>query len=175
MERRPEITCRMAVQGDALCLSVLATQVFLDTYATQGIRPAIAREARHYLSEEAFAALLADPRRGFLVAERADHLLGFAQLTHGQTHPLLPPGAQAAELSRLYVQRPFLGRGIGKELLARAETLAAGIKGAGFTVNFGPVDTIIENPNEGIDTVQSATSYTLGANVENLTLTGTAA
>ena len=125
MERRPEITCRMAVQGDALCLSVLATQVFLDTYATQGIRPAIAREARHYLSEEAFAALLADPRRGFLVAERADHLLGFAQLTHGQTHPLLPPGAQAAELSRLYVQRPFLGRGIGKELLARAETLAA--------------------------------------------------
>ena len=62
LEHRPEITCRMAASPDALSLSVLATQVFLDTYATQ---------------------------------------------------------------TRLYVQRPFLGKGIGKELLARAETLAA--------------------------------------------------
>ncbi len=36
-------------------------------------------------------------------------------------------------------------------------------------------DTIIENPNEGNDTVQSSVSYTLGANLENLTLTGSAA
>ncbi len=120
-----EITYRKAASPDALTLSVLATQVFLDTYAAQGIRPAVAREVRHYLSEEAFAALLADPRRAILVAEREDHLLGFAQLTHGQTHPLLPPEPQATELSRLYVQRPFLGKGLGKELLARSETLAA--------------------------------------------------
>jgi Ca2+-binding RTX toxin-like protein len=36
-------------------------------------------------------------------------------------------------------------------------------------------DLVNENPNEGTDTVQSDTAYTLGANVENLTLTGTAA
>jgi diamine N-acetyltransferase len=125
MERRAEIAYRMAVQQDALTLSVLAAQVFLDTYAIQGIRPAIAREVRHFLSEKAFAEILAQPRHGVLVAEMSDHLLGFAQLIHGQTHPLLPPEAQAAELSRLYVQRPFLGKGLGKELLARAEALAA--------------------------------------------------
>lgn len=33
-------------------------------------------------------------------------------------------------------------------------------------------DVIIENPNEGTDSVQSASTYTLTANVENLTLTG---
>ena len=36
-------------------------------------------------------------------------------------------------------------------------------------------DTVTENANEGIDTVQSSLTYTLSANVENLTLTGTAA
>ena len=36
-------------------------------------------------------------------------------------------------------------------------------------------DTVTENANEGIDTVQSSITWTLGANLENLTLTGTGA
>lgn len=35
-------------------------------------------------------------------------------------------------------------------------------------------DVLVENLNEGVDTTQSAVSYTLSANIENLTLTGTA-
>jgi hypothetical protein len=64
MACRAEITYRMAVEPGALCLSFLATQVFLDTYTVQGIRPAIAREVRYFLSEEAFAKLLTQPGRG---------------------------------------------------------------------------------------------------------------
>lgn len=36
-------------------------------------------------------------------------------------------------------------------------------------------DTVTENANEGIDTVRSSVAYTLGNNIENLTLTGTTA
>jgi|CXWL01.1.fsa_nt_gi Ca2+-binding RTX toxin-like protein len=36
-------------------------------------------------------------------------------------------------------------------------------------------DSVVENLNEGTDTVQTSLTYTLGANVENLALTGTAA
>jgi Ca2+-binding RTX toxin-like protein len=37
-----------------------------------------------------------------------------------------------------------------------------------------PGDVVIEEPNGGIDTVEASISYSLGANVENLILTGTA-
>ena len=105
-------------------------QVFLDTYATQGIRPTLAREALAGFSTEACQAMLAEPRTRVQVAEVEGHLVGFAQLALGSTHELAPSGQQV-ELSRLYVQAPFAGQGIGTALLRGAEQLA---RAAGATV-----------------------------------------
>lgn len=55
-----------------------------------------------------------------------------------------------------------------------ANTLSGGL-GDDTYVMVDTLDTIVENANEGIDTVQSSVSYTLGADLENLTLTGYAA
>ena len=56
---------------------------------------------------------------------------------------------------------------------AGADTLQGGAGNDTYIVdNTG--DLVIENATEGIDTVQSSVSYGLAANVENLTLTGTA-
>ena len=124
------VTLRDAVAEDALCLSVLAMQVFLDTYATQGIRPAIAREVLSGYSQAVFAQALVDPHARLICAERAGHLVGFAHVTVGAVHALAPAGAQA-ELLRLYVQEPFTGQGVGTLLLAQAECVA---RDAGTTV-----------------------------------------
>ena len=130
MSTGPAFQLRPATPDDALCLSVLAMQVFLDTYATEGIRPAIAREVLAGYSAEVFAADIAAPHTRITVAERAGHLIGFAHLTLGATAPLAPPGVQA-ELLRLYVQEPFTARGVGTALLSQAEAQAAA---AGATV-----------------------------------------
>jgi Ca2+-binding RTX toxin-like protein len=56
---------------------------------------------------------------------------------------------------------------------AGVDTLYGGLDDDIYIVNTG--DVVIELADEGIDTVQSYITYTLGANLENLTLVGTAA
>jgi GNAT superfamily N-acetyltransferase len=115
---------RPAVPDDALCLGVLAMQVFLDTYATNGIRPEIAREVLGAYTPTTYDALIRRSDVAILVAERQGHLLGFAQTTLGTGHALVTARAPA-EVDRLYVQEPFTGRGLGRRLLHAAEADAA--------------------------------------------------
>jgi len=102
--------------ADALCIGALATHVFLDTYATEGIRPDLAREALSMYSPEAFAARLADPGLRFVLAESEGHLFAFAEIALG--------GAEV-EVVRLYVHPRFHRRGIGQALSLQAERIAA--------------------------------------------------
>ena len=53
------------------------------------------------------------------------------------------------------------------------DTMSGGAGNDTFTVD-SVTDSVSENLNEGIDTVQSTIGYSLGANLENLTLLGTA-
>jgi diamine N-acetyltransferase len=119
---------RSAEPDDAATIAALSIQVFLDTYATEGIRPDLAREAFVEYSAEAFASRLQEPTRRFVLVEHATGLIGFAEI---QMSPRSAPAGAAvgAELVRLYVQPQVQGRGIGRRLLQEAEraTVAAAL------------------------------------------------
>jgi len=119
----PGVTFRPAVAADALCIAVLGQQVFLDTYATDGIRPEIAREVRSQFDPDVVAALLAAPTTRCVVAERNAHLIGFAQCVTGEAHDHVR-SQRPVKLNRLYVQERFAGTGVGTALLAQVEATA---------------------------------------------------
>lgn len=117
-----ETTCRPATPDDALILSTLATQVFLDTYATRGISPELAKEAATVYAPEVFAQRLRDASVELWLATSGGHAVGFVDVAFATTCPV--PGVAGAEVFRLYVQRPFLRQGVGRALLAEAEKIA---------------------------------------------------
>jgi ribosomal protein S18 acetylase RimI-like enzyme len=109
-----DFTLRRATHSDALTLAVLGMQVFMDTYATEGVREAIAREALESFAPDTLAAIIQDARELVLVA----------QVSLNSDHPMIDD-RHAAELKRLYVQERFTGRSVGRRLLQRAEEEAS--------------------------------------------------
>jgi GNAT superfamily N-acetyltransferase len=108
--------------GDARRIAVLATQVWLHTYATDGINDEIAKYILSELTVEKFSASLGDPDTNLVVAECGDCLVGFATVKFGASCPSV--AGPVVELQTLYVQEHFIGQGIGRSLLQVAETKA---------------------------------------------------
>jgi GNAT superfamily N-acetyltransferase len=118
----PQIAYRRAGADDALSVGVLAMQVFLDTYATRGIRPDLAREALRVYGVEAIGLRLRGPDAQIIVAECEGSTVAFIDLSLRSVCPVA--GIEGLEVLRLYVQAPFKRQGIGRSLLRKAEQFA---------------------------------------------------
>lgn len=132
---RPDLLLREASPEDAQCLSVLAIQTWLHTYATEGIRPVIARYVQEYLTPDALLSQISRRDAVTLVAEIDRHLVGYAVLELGRRCPVFEAGAH---LDKLFVQEHFLGQGIGFQLLRCAmekARLRGDASGLWLTVN----------------------------------------
>ena len=120
-------TVRPATADDALPIAALAIQVFLDTYATEGVRPDLADEALTEYSVEAFTTRLKDDSRRFILAEIGTGVVGFAEVVT-RRGPAPIGDVTGARLERLYVQPTAQRSGVGTALIDAAEKLAAPAK-----------------------------------------------
>jgi GNAT superfamily N-acetyltransferase len=167
------VTLRPATPSDALCISTLATQVFLDTYATDGMRDDLAREVERECGRAAVEAWLADAANRILLAEQDGHLIAFALWRLGgrgeANAPHEEPRHGDAELVRLYVQRYFHGQGIGRLLLSKVETDAghAGSARLWLTAWVGNAKALAFYAKEGYVNIGSTDYVFEGRSYEN--------
>ncbi len=107
---------------DTESLCALAIQVWLHTYAIEGVSSLIARYVLSRFTPNNFEALLREKLSAVFVAEIDQNLVGYATVTGSNLCPA--PASAKVELATLYVQEHFMGKGIGHALLLCAEQWA---------------------------------------------------
>jgi diamine N-acetyltransferase len=148
---------RQANPVDAECLSVLAKQVWLHTYAAEGISPVIARYVLDELNVGKFANILTQENSTVLVAEVYGNTVGFAVMNMGVA---CPSGGPSVEVALLYVQEHFARQGIGSSLLRECQQLARQRTGSStywLTVNAKNLPAIAFYAKQGL--VKTGTAY----------------
>jgi len=116
---RPNLCIRRGRSEDAGRLAVLATQVWLHTYATDGITAEIATYVLSELTPAKYSSVLEDPSCRVFVAEIGNSVVGLAVVKFNTSCPV--GDDSSVELQTLYVQEHFIGCGAGRSLLQAAE------------------------------------------------------
>jgi len=109
------VTIRPGTASDAALLAELGERTFIESYAEAIGEPVVAFAKKRY-GEAQQAAELADPRVTFFIASVGAQPAGYAMLRVGA--PPLPYAAERpVELSRLYLEKRWTGRGVGAALM----------------------------------------------------------
>ena len=109
---------RHSTDQDFENLTALAIQVWLHTYARDGIRDKISGYVLSRFTPDYFKGIHGSVSQKILVAEENSHLVGFITLDlEARCSQLNVPGY---EIVTLYVQEFFQGKGIGTSLVAAA-------------------------------------------------------
>jgi diamine N-acetyltransferase len=125
----------LASRADAANLAALSIEVWLHTYAREGIRKAFSDYVLREFTAERFADHLCDKKKAIVKCERGDHLLGYLRMDFDVPCPTLPE--LTTEVATLYVRARHARQGIGSGLLAQATDIcrARGIAGFWLCVN----------------------------------------
>lgn len=116
--RTVDVRIREAGPGDAAVFTELGARTFRDTYAADTDPDDLDAFVESTFRVELQAAELRDPLNLHLLAEVDGSPVGFA-VVREEAPPLELPGARPLLLSYIYVDRPFLGSGIGAALMSR--------------------------------------------------------
>jgi len=106
---------REACSEDCVNLAALSLNVWLQTYAIDGIRAEVSNYALSTFTENYFIGLLNQKNLRLLVDVESDYLRGYALLNLTSTFETRENGF---EIERLYVDSHFQGKGTGRKLLS---------------------------------------------------------
>ena len=110
---------RRANIDDVLNITVLKQQVWIATYAEEGIRTEFSRYVLDAFTVENIKNTIKDSSRIILIAENKNHLIGCVEIALNEKCPV-ELQQDCPEIVVLYVLDRFKGRGIGKLLLEKA-------------------------------------------------------
>lgn len=120
----PTLRIRQATAGDAAALAVFAARTFDETYGKDNRPEDLALHLATAFGPRQQAAELADPHVVTLLAHCDGRLAAYAQVRRAVPPPCVA-GRAPIELHRLYIDRPWHGRGVSQRLLAEVRTVAA--------------------------------------------------
>lgn len=116
--KRP-VVVRDATMEDATLLSALGERTFRDTYGADNSPAEMDSFVANNYGPEVQAAELLDLGDRYLIAESDGTAVGFVLLSQS-AHPAQVPGRRPLMLSRIYVDLPYKGRGVGAALMGRS-------------------------------------------------------
>ena len=123
------LALRRALIEDASVLADLASKAFSDTYRGIDDPDEIADYVAQHFNPDAVAEIIRDRVSTTLLAEMGPRLVGYAVLRSLEA-PSCVTGTKPIELARFYLDKEFIGKGIGASLmlLVHAEALRLGAR-----------------------------------------------
>jgi diamine N-acetyltransferase len=116
---KKEVVIRTAEVSDADNLTVLKQQVWIATYAVEGIRTEFSSYVLSEFTLDKLRETILDKNKILLVAEIDNHLVGCVEINLKCECPI-PSSQGEPEIAVLYVLERYTGIGIGVQLLSEA-------------------------------------------------------
>jgi len=117
------LTIRTASIADTKTIVTLSRETFFDTFSQYNTKEDMQLFLQLHFSIPAIQHELAEESNTFLLAYDGDQVAGYVKLTEGE-HPVTLGDLACIEIARLYATKPYIGKGVGKQLMQACIDLA---------------------------------------------------
>lgn len=122
-DQRIQVIIGECATGEVSLLRELAIRTFWDTYGTYNTPEQMEAYISSAFHRDQLLSELANPESIFFLLKYGASCCGYIKLNEGAAQTKAQ-GPDAMELERIYVDRPFQGKGLGKLLLEKAVEVA---------------------------------------------------
>lgn len=119
-----EVTIRRVLPDDAEVLSALSKKTFYDTFTGTCTEKDMQHFLHEYFDIEVVKKELADKNDFYFFIEVDGEAAGYLRLMEDYRNFDLMKQWKALELKRIYIDRPYHGKGLAQQLMQFAETFA---------------------------------------------------